>query len=237
MRISDLVKKTRTPKETIHFYVREGILPKPKKSSRTQAKYNEEHIDKLELINELKDGYFLPLSTIKAILSRRGNKPIEKDEVFRIRTKYSKPMEQLFPETVQGEIAFIKITGMNKDRLSYFEDRGIILPSMEDGEKIYSHEDIKIGKCLGDLKNIGITVKEGFPEDGVGILHDKIKELADLSSKIYWETLAKTKSSDEIMDSSKLVNELNSVFLHHLYQRLFRDSIQKKYEKNQDSSA
>ncbi|NNL75879.1 MAG: MerR family DNA-binding transcriptional regulator, partial [Desulfobacterales bacterium] len=32
MKISQLVKRTGVPKETIHFYIREGLLRKPRKS-------------------------------------------------------------------------------------------------------------------------------------------------------------------------------------------------------------
>jgi DNA-binding IclR family transcriptional regulator len=32
MKISELVKRTGVPKETIHFYIREGLLRKPRKS-------------------------------------------------------------------------------------------------------------------------------------------------------------------------------------------------------------
>ena len=33
MKISQLVKRTGVPNETIHFYIREGLLRKPRKSS------------------------------------------------------------------------------------------------------------------------------------------------------------------------------------------------------------
>ena len=40
MKISTVVKRTGVPKETIHFYIREGLLRKPHKSGVNIADYN-----------------------------------------------------------------------------------------------------------------------------------------------------------------------------------------------------
>lgn len=35
MKIGELVNQTHVPKETIHYYVREGLLPRPRKLGKT----------------------------------------------------------------------------------------------------------------------------------------------------------------------------------------------------------
>lgn len=37
MKIGDLAQRTRITKETIHYYIREGLLPKPRKLGRNSA--------------------------------------------------------------------------------------------------------------------------------------------------------------------------------------------------------
>ena len=68
MKISELVKKTHASKETIHYYVREGLVSKPKKPGKNVAIYDERCIDQIKTIKRLQDNYFLPLSIIKKII-------------------------------------------------------------------------------------------------------------------------------------------------------------------------
>ena len=68
MKISELVKRTGVPKETIHFYIREGLLRKPRKSGVNAADYNEGYIDQILLIKDLRDNYYLPIPEIKKVI-------------------------------------------------------------------------------------------------------------------------------------------------------------------------
>ncbi len=68
MKIGKLVKITGVPKETIHFYIREGLLRKPRKSSVNAAEYNERYVDQIRLIKDLRDNYYLPIPEIKKIV-------------------------------------------------------------------------------------------------------------------------------------------------------------------------
>ena len=67
MKISQLVKRTGVPKETIHFYIREGLLRKPRKSGVNAAEYNESYVDRIRLIKDLRDNFYLPIPEIKKI--------------------------------------------------------------------------------------------------------------------------------------------------------------------------
>jgi DNA-binding transcriptional MerR regulator len=50
MKISELVKITDVSKETIHYYIREGVLRKPRKTGKNTADYNETHVDQIRTI-------------------------------------------------------------------------------------------------------------------------------------------------------------------------------------------
>ena len=60
MKIRELVKKTGVSKETIHYYIREGLLRKPRKFGKNVAEYNENHVEQIRIIKALRDNYFLP---------------------------------------------------------------------------------------------------------------------------------------------------------------------------------
>jgi DNA-binding transcriptional MerR regulator len=52
--ISALERETGVPRSTIHFYVREGLLPAPQKTAASRALYSEDHVRLLHQITELK---------------------------------------------------------------------------------------------------------------------------------------------------------------------------------------
>jgi len=54
MKIHKLVKRTGVPKVTFHFYIREGLLPEPRKSGVNAAEYNERDADQIQLIKDLR---------------------------------------------------------------------------------------------------------------------------------------------------------------------------------------
>ena len=54
MKISALEKATGVPRSTIHFYIREGLLPRPAKTAASRSLYSEDHVQMLERVSELK---------------------------------------------------------------------------------------------------------------------------------------------------------------------------------------
>jgi len=65
--ISELERVTGVPRSTVHFYVRNGLLPQLQKPGATRALYSQEYVDLLGRISELKDRG-LSLAKIKAAL-------------------------------------------------------------------------------------------------------------------------------------------------------------------------
>ena len=53
MRISELATRTGVATATIKYYLREGLLPPGELTSATQARYNEQHVDRLRLVRAL----------------------------------------------------------------------------------------------------------------------------------------------------------------------------------------
>ena len=70
-KMKDLVQASGLPRQAIHFYVKEGLLPPGKKTGRNTALYTEEHLARLALIKKPKHERFLPLKAIKAVLDGR----------------------------------------------------------------------------------------------------------------------------------------------------------------------
>jgi DNA-binding transcriptional MerR regulator len=72
MRMAELAEASGVPRETIHFYLREGLLPRPQKGGRTTAFYGAEHVDRLRTIRRLREEKYLPLAVIRRLLDAPG---------------------------------------------------------------------------------------------------------------------------------------------------------------------
>ena len=64
MRIGELARVSGVRRETIHFYLREGLLPPPDKVNARVAYFDAGHLARLHLIKELQRAH-LPLAIIR----------------------------------------------------------------------------------------------------------------------------------------------------------------------------
>jgi DNA-binding transcriptional MerR regulator len=69
MRMRELESRTGVNRETVRYYIREGLLPEPQREGRTSARYAETHVVRLQAIRRLQDERHLPLAVIKALLN------------------------------------------------------------------------------------------------------------------------------------------------------------------------
>ncbi len=74
--LEDLATRSNLTLRTLRFYIQEGILPGPDTHGKN-ARYSREHLDRLELIQRLKD-LRLPLQEIKQILDNMTSEEISK---------------------------------------------------------------------------------------------------------------------------------------------------------------
>lgn len=72
MRMAELASRSGVPRETIHFYLREGLLPRPRKAGRTVAYYDEGHLERLRLVRRLREEKYLPIAVIRRLLASPG---------------------------------------------------------------------------------------------------------------------------------------------------------------------
>ncbi len=67
-RIKVLSEISGVSREAIRFYINEGLLPPPKKTSHNMGWYSERHVELLRLIQKLQTERYLPLKAIKLVL-------------------------------------------------------------------------------------------------------------------------------------------------------------------------
>jgi DNA-binding transcriptional MerR regulator len=226
MKISELTKRTGVPKETIHFYIREGLLRRPRKSGVNTAEYNEKHVERLLLIKDLRDNHYLPIPEIKKILKNLKRQSPTDQAVSRLRRKYFRPMDQLLESSVAGREAFCAATGLGRKWLERMEAWGVIGAHMENGQLVYSRDDVIIGRLLVDIDRLGFGPKDGYDPKDLSKISDFIKDYVTSGQNKYLATTLAKIADGERQECKIQIREVMSLFFYHMYRKLVREQYQ-----------
>src|SRR4051812_29405876 len=72
-KMKDLCARTGLPRQAVHFYIQQGLVPEGHKTGRNMAYYGPEHVERLLLVRRLQHERFLPLKAIRALLDERDD--------------------------------------------------------------------------------------------------------------------------------------------------------------------
>ena len=227
MRISELVKKTGVPKETIHFYIREGLLRKPRKSGSNAADYTGAYVDRILLIKELRDSFYLPIPEIKKILKQAKKQSPSDQAVSDLHNKYFRPLERLLSTELVGIDAFREATGLGRKWLAIMEDWGVITHGVRDREPIYSRDDVIIGRLMVDMDRLGFGPKDGYDPEELKRIADFIRDFVRSAHREYYKRNLEGLSSADLDDKGSKFAEIMSLFFYHIYRKLAREEYQR----------
>ena len=233
MKISELSRRTNVPKETIHYYVREGFIPRPRKKGKNVSDYDESFVERILLIKQIQDHFFLPLSLIKKIVKQRNKYPDLKS-LLDLRIGYFSPLDQFLQKELVGEDALAKATGMAKKWIAKFEEWGVITPEAHDGKKIYSQDDVILGRLLVDLDRAGFGPKDGFDPENVKRYIRLYTEIVRLAREDLLDSKLDQITPEENQARRIRGRELMGVFFYHLYRKLSKQEGSKKGGRGTD---
>ncbi|MCB2227580.1 MAG: MerR family transcriptional regulator [Desulfarculaceae bacterium] len=224
MKISDLAKRTGVPKQTIHYYIRAGLLPKPRKLGSNSADYDDSYVDRIHLIKELQNDFFFPLPTIKKILWE--NRSANKQAMLKLRMDYFRPMEHYLGTGAVGDEAFLEATGLAARWLPQLQEWGLISPKEEDGQNVYSQDDVIIGKVMFNMAKIGIHRGNNFkPEVTLPMLATSFKDIAKDLIDDFQRATVDLKPAER-RELAKRGHEIMGVLFYHLYRKYARQYLQ-----------
>ena len=223
MKIGELARRTLVPKETIHYYVREGVLRRPQKKGKNTAEYSEDYVDQIRFIRGLQENYFLPLSVIKKVLKRHKQKSISEKSSFELLSGYFRPVDRLLSGEVSGSEAFQEITGLSAKWREKMESWGVISHEIREGRPVYSQDDVIIGKLLVDMDRLGFGPKDGYSPEDLKEIADFIRDYVERSQKNYYQSSLERLSSRDLVSRGSKFTEVMSLFFYHLYRKMVKE--------------
>ena len=155
LRMNELVATTGVPKSTILFYLSQGLLPEPRKTSPNMAYYDTACVERIRLIQQMQERHRLSLSEIKHC--------IDDPDRGKDLGAYLELNEEIFgpggPRRQLNTKAFCRETGLSAAQLQELQQASLLLP-LEEGQ--FDAEDISMGRMYRAAFNLGIRIGDLF---------------------------------------------------------------------------
>ncbi len=173
LKISELAEAAGVPVATVRHYLREGLLPEGRKTSRNMAYYPPELVDRIRLIKLLQEERFMPLKVIRELLEREGGDP----EAVRARLEAAdRGLEVALAREREREPAeeVGRRLDVPREVLVRLADIGV-LSAPGDG---YSPSDVRIIEAISRFRAGGYDERIGFT------VHDAARFLEPLGALV-----------------------------------------------------
>jgi len=228
MKISQLVKQTGVAKETIHFYIREGLLRKPRKSGVNAADYNETYIEDILLIKNIRENYHLPIPEVKKVIKNYKKQSLAEQASSKYHSKFYRPLDRLLTNEVVGQEAFHKATGLGHVWIKKAEHWGLLTPCISnDGQMIYNSDDVMIGKLMVDMDKLGFGPRDGGDPKELKVISDFVQKYIINSFENFYQNNLNMLSNSDFDQKSSQFHEIISLFFYHLYRKTSRKVTQR----------
>lgn len=149
LKIAELSRVTGLSKQTIHYYMREGLLDPPTKTHPNVAFYDWSHVDRLLLIKKLKQEQRLTIAEIRERL-RNGAAGFLDEEVITSALTHAPAHGQRMSRR-----ALLKESGLKMDSLRFLAGTGLLVSLESDGQETFSATDLDIAKSFQRILDTG----------------------------------------------------------------------------------
>ncbi len=220
MRMRELEAKTGVGRETIRYYIREGLLPEPARASRNSAFYSEEHVARVRAIKRLQEERFLPLGIIKSLLDAEdGERWLHAGAFPHIDSELRNRLDGgAGRRLTRAEV--LAQTEIGEDRLADSLAAGTV---SFDAAGTMSQRDVAIIRCLDRLGAIGFDERHGFTGESMKFYGEFIDWLVSQELKLFFDLTAGTVDERQALDMAESgISAVNEMIGHMRTREILR---------------
>lgn len=217
--MSEIARRAAVAPSTIKYYMSQGLLPRPVKTSRNMAYYDQSTVERVRLIKELQEKAFLPLSVVRRIL-RHTPDPGDIREVLKFRG--------FRPPEWGGGLEGIEERRLTEEGLITAEDLrrlervGIIDPEVRHGERFYGPDDASIIRNLVRVRKAGFTPQRGFRIEHLKIYREALEELAKKEIGLALQGILGKMKPEELLKVAEEVMTCTNEMIAALHRKIVR---------------
>ena len=160
----EVCARTGLPRSTIHHYIREGVLPRPTKTGRNTALYDEEFVRRASLIKSLQEKTHMPLASIRETLNGMPEDAVDSIDVDRL-AGVTRTISESLRLASNRELSRTELsarTGFKPSELDALASDGFLDPIERGGKTFYTSVDARIALALSAFRSGGVTPQRGF---------------------------------------------------------------------------
>ena len=180
-RMRELCEKTGLPRQVVHFYIQQGLVPEGHKTSKNMAYYGDEHVQRIQLVRRLQHERFMPLKAIRAFLEDR-NEAFSADQrvmLHQVRERLSQLTGLDQPLTsVSVDDLLQRFPTVDARELDELEEIGLVGVARVDGRaSAISQADEWVVEMLHEMRLAGFTRELGFGVHDFSLYEEAISKL------------------------------------------------------------
>jgi len=169
--MKELVKATGESKSTIHFYLKEGLLPEPEKPKPNVHYYDDSCVNIIKFIKHLQNNFSYTISEIKSVFAKNN---LDFDNSIDFLINSLNMISGSKDEECFSKEEFLNKTGITEQELIRYKRKEFLF----ERAKGYTNKEVEIVLILKQAKDLGMNMK--LVEQYV----KKAKELAQLEFDI-----------------------------------------------------
>lgn len=225
LKIGEIAKRSSVRASTIRYYVQEGLLPKPEKANEKMAYYDEVCVERLRIIQELKEKRYFPLYLIKNIL-RRMDEGLSLPEAETVENAVFGSDDRIGRGLIDHP-AFLAATGLTEKELKQAEKLGILIPFTTGADKtLYNEDDVRIGRDgIKKFAGLGMEINE------LSFWVEFGKKIVDREMALRRKIVAGKSTRENIRITTELTR-IGDFYRDYIMRRLFQKQVEQNIQKS-----
>lgn len=207
-RIKDLADRSGFSRETIRFYILQGLLPPAVKTSHNMGWYTERHLELLGLVRKLQNERFLPLKAIKSLMLGSSEESEFSDQQVEVlgelRRLLATEHRDLVVSDDPGKLA--KEMGLSRREQKELRDLGFA----ETGVATLS--DVEVTRIWLQMKEAGLTEQRGFSPKDLSFLIELVELAVARELEVFRRRIDRMSPSEVRKLLDVVIPSINSVF-------------------------
>lgn len=182
-KMKDLCRLTGLPRQVIHFYIQQGLLPEGHKTGRNMAYYGEEHVERVRLIRQLQHERFLPLKAIRAMFDAREDafSPAQRSLLRALKHRLPSAIAGATDRPAAGVDAdeLLARAGLSRRDLDEMVELGLLGAARDEatGRTLVARDDAWMIELYGEWQALGLTRERGFSPRDLAIYDEAMTRL------------------------------------------------------------
>ncbi|MBY8965156.1 MAG: MerR family transcriptional regulator [Algiphilus sp.] len=208
-RMADVVRKTGVGRETIRFYIREGLLPEPERPARNMAWYSDEHLRLLRTIRQLKDEEFLPLEAIKAVLhDRDAHHFSERQRSMLDRMRRRLHLQRHPTGAGHSRRKLADLLDISQEELREAEEIGFIRANAAQ----LSEEEERLLTLWAEMRDAGLRRERGLGPAALHFINEAVERMFRAEVRIFSEHLRDLSDAETDALLNVVIPDMNRAF-------------------------